>query len=392
MQLNLGTKIRALRQRDGRTQDALAEALGITAQAVSRWESGGSYPDIEMIPAIANYFHISIDELFGYHDDREKTIKDILDAATNVLSRQGFIMTRGSLPDDVGECVKMLRVAAEEFPNEPKILLKLAQALQMWGWNKYGAKGHITGPEGLIEEDVEYNAQNVYWQEALRVYEKILRSEPTPEIRVAAIRQIIPLYCKMGEYERAKVLACQQNPLAICKEILLPLATAGQEKARYLSEQILALLYALRFALSESNALHPNLSTESRRQVLESQIHLYETIFSDGRCGVCHMDLAQLYLELFDCMNDDRINDDRINDTSRLICFDRAFEHYKAYERIRNAAEYHYSAPLVRDLPPLDVSGLPPVEKDFWKKRFKIHPSPIIETVRSHSKYAECFE
>ena len=42
MQLNLGTKIRTLRQRDGRTQDALAEALGVSAQAVSRWESGGS--------------------------------------------------------------------------------------------------------------------------------------------------------------------------------------------------------------------------------------------------------------------------------------------------------------------------------------------------------------
>jgi transcriptional regulator with XRE-family HTH domain len=61
MQLNIGAKIRELRKRDGRTQDALAEALGVTAQAVSRWESGGSYPDMEMIPAIANYFHISID-------------------------------------------------------------------------------------------------------------------------------------------------------------------------------------------------------------------------------------------------------------------------------------------------------------------------------------------
>jgi len=42
MQLNIGTKIRELRRRDGRTQDHLAEALGITAQAISRWESGVS--------------------------------------------------------------------------------------------------------------------------------------------------------------------------------------------------------------------------------------------------------------------------------------------------------------------------------------------------------------
>lgn len=319
MQLNLGMKIRALRNRDGRTQENLAEALGITAQAVSRWESGGSYPDMEMIPVIANYFHISIDELFGYHNDREKKIKNVLEAATNVLTRQGFIMTRGELPEEVGECLKMLRVAADEFPNEPRILLKLAQALQMWGWNKCGAKGRI-GPSGMIEEDVEYNAKNEYWQEALQVYEKILRSDPTPEDQEAAVRQVIPLYCKMGEYERAKTLACQQNPLIICKELLLPLATAGQEKARYLSEQILALLYALRFSLSESNALHPNISDEYRRQILESQIRLYETVFSDGRCGPCHMDLAQLYLELLDCMNGEGIDD-----KGRLACFDKAF-------------------------------------------------------------------
>ena len=387
MQLNLGTKIRALRRRDGRTQDALAEALGITAQAVSRWEAGGSYPDMEMIPAIANYFHISIDELFGYHDDREKKVKNILDAATNVLTRQGLILVRGSLPEEVGECVKMLRAAAEEFPNDPKILLKLAQALQMWGWNQYGAKGSAPGPNGMIEEDVEYNAQNVYWQEALRVYEKILRSNPGPEDREAAIRQLTALYCKMGEYEKAKALASQQNPLIICKELLLPLATAGKEKARYQSEQIIALLYALRFALSDSGALHPNVSTEHQRQLLESQIHLYEAVFSDGRCGACHMDLAQLYLELLDSMNGDACDDE-----SRLACFDKAFEHYKAYERARNVAEYPYSAPLVMDLPPITVGDLPPVEKDFWKKRFKLHPLPITERIRSHPKYAECFD
>ena len=70
MKLNLGTTIRELRRRDDRTQEELAALLGVTAQAVSRWESGGCYPDMEMIPAIANVFGISIDELFGYQGER----------------------------------------------------------------------------------------------------------------------------------------------------------------------------------------------------------------------------------------------------------------------------------------------------------------------------------
>lgn len=66
MQLNLGQKIRELRRRDGRKQEDLAKSLGVTCQAVSRWEAGGGYPDMEIIPAIANYFNVSIDELFSY--------------------------------------------------------------------------------------------------------------------------------------------------------------------------------------------------------------------------------------------------------------------------------------------------------------------------------------
>lgn len=42
MQLNLGEKIRSLRHRDSKTQEDLANVLGVTSQAVSRWESGGS--------------------------------------------------------------------------------------------------------------------------------------------------------------------------------------------------------------------------------------------------------------------------------------------------------------------------------------------------------------
>lgn len=388
MQLNLGTKIRELRRRDGRTQDSLAEALGVTAQAVSRWESGGSYPDMETIPAIANYFHISIDELFGYHNDREEKIKNILEIATKILTKQGFTMYQGSLSEDVGECVNMLRAASEEFPNEPKILLKLAQALFMWGWNKYGAKIHPADSLGIIEFDIEYNSQNIYWQEAVRAYEKTLKSNPAPEDRESAIRQITPLYCKMGEYEKAKSLANDQNALVICKEMLLPMATIGEEKARYQGERIMALLSNLKLAICESVALRPAVSSsEYGRQILLSVINLYETVFIDGRCGSRHWDIGNLYLILADCEMDNNGSLENV-----LTYFDKAFDHCKEYERIYNEEEYKYSAPLISNLPSLVKGDLAPFGEDFWKKRFETYQQDILNELRKNPKYAECFK
>ena len=339
MQLNLGIKIRELRRRDGRTQDNLAESLGVTAQAVSRWEAGRSYPDMEMIPAIANYFHVSIDELFGYHDEREEKIRTILEKASGILTKQGFTMYQGSLSEDVLECVNMLRAASEEFPNEPKILLKLAQALHMWGWNKYGAKGYLSDSSGIIEDDIEYNSQNVYWQEAVRAYEKLLKCDPSPEDREMAIRHITPLYCRMGEYEKAKALANDQNALVICKEVLLPLATVGEEKARYQGERIMALLSNLRFAISESVATRPAVSSsEYGREILLSVISFYETVFADGRCGRWHWDIGNLYLTLVHYETDNGGSMEKI-----LEFFDKGFDHCKEYMRICKEDEYQYS-------------------------------------------------
>lgn len=388
MQLNLGVKIRELRRRDGRTQENLAEALGVTAQAVSRWESGGSYPDMEMIPSIANYFHVSIDELFGYHDEREEKIKTILENATKILSKQGFTMYQGSLSDDVEECVNMLRAASEEFPNEPKILMKLAQALHMWGWNKYGGKVHLPDSSGVIEYDIEYNSKNIYWQEAARVYEKLLKSNPSTDDREKAIRQITPLYCSLGEYEKAKALANDQNSLVVCKEVLLPLATVGEEKARYQGERIMELLSNLEYAILEAVATRPAVSSsEYGRQILLSVISFYEAVFSDGRCGRWHWDIGHLYLTLIHYEIDNYGSMEKI-----LDYFDKAFDHCKEYERIRNEGEYQYSAPLVTALPKIEKGSLLPFGEDFWEKQLRRIRKNIVEEIRKNPKYAECFE
>lgn len=64
--MNIGNKIRELRRSNGLTQEQLAASLNISAQAVSKWEMGASYPDIAMIPTIAAFFKVSLDELFDF--------------------------------------------------------------------------------------------------------------------------------------------------------------------------------------------------------------------------------------------------------------------------------------------------------------------------------------
>ena len=64
MALNIGGNIKGLRLEKGITQEQLAEHLSITYQSVSKWENNVTSPDLHLIPAIAGYFDVSIDELF----------------------------------------------------------------------------------------------------------------------------------------------------------------------------------------------------------------------------------------------------------------------------------------------------------------------------------------
>ena len=76
--MNLGNKIRELRRANNLTQEQLAATLNISAQAVSKWEMGASYPDMTMIPTLAAFFKVTLDELFDFDvKNVDKEIEDI---------------------------------------------------------------------------------------------------------------------------------------------------------------------------------------------------------------------------------------------------------------------------------------------------------------------------
>ena len=117
--IKIGKKIRLLRKNNDITQDKLAAYLGVTPQAVSRWESEICYPDIETLPQIADFFGVGMDELLCYDSIQKETrIKEYLDKA-------------GALADAerLGECLVLLREANAEIPSSYEIQLELAKIL-----------------------------------------------------------------------------------------------------------------------------------------------------------------------------------------------------------------------------------------------------------------------
>ena len=72
MNLNFAENFKNLRKQKGITQEKISEALGVSSQSVSRWELGICYPDIEMLPSIANYFGVSVDNLLSNDVDSKK--------------------------------------------------------------------------------------------------------------------------------------------------------------------------------------------------------------------------------------------------------------------------------------------------------------------------------
>ena len=94
--IKINEQIAILRKQKGLTQEELAGALGVTNQAVSKWESAQCCPDIQLLPLIADYFGVSIDELMGHNTVVQKTefVSDgLIDKAMAILNEKGQLST-----------------------------------------------------------------------------------------------------------------------------------------------------------------------------------------------------------------------------------------------------------------------------------------------------------
>jgi transcriptional regulator with XRE-family HTH domain len=84
----LNDRIKILRKSIDITQEQLAEIVGVSPQAVSRWECGTTSPDITLLPRLAEIFKITVDELLGVNENqRVKEIGNIVSEAEKLINK-----------------------------------------------------------------------------------------------------------------------------------------------------------------------------------------------------------------------------------------------------------------------------------------------------------------
>ncbi len=165
MKITIGENIRHYRKELCLTQEQLAEAMGVTVGAVSKWESGLSNPDIGMIPELADLFEISVDVLFGYQ----------LNCRTMELAAEKIRNLRISkrIQEGIAEAEKAL----QRYPNSFDVVYQSADLFQLAGVERndksalhkalelYGrACGLISQntDEGISELSLQINIGQVY--------------------------------------------------------------------------------------------------------------------------------------------------------------------------------------------------------------------------------------
>lgn len=150
MKIKLGNKIKELRKSKNISQEILAEYLGVSFQAVSKWENEAGLPDVTLIPAIASFFEVSTDELFDYNRMENERKRDaICDEAAKC---------RGT---DPAKAENILREGLKQFPGDDIILNNLLYTMRSPERSEEVIKICKTLIECTHYDDVKYDALRI---------------------------------------------------------------------------------------------------------------------------------------------------------------------------------------------------------------------------------------
>ncbi|MBQ2729427.1 MAG: helix-turn-helix domain-containing protein [Clostridia bacterium] len=163
--IKIGEKIKSLRKQKDISQEVFANYLGVSFQAVSKWENGNTLPDITLIPAIASFFGVSTDELFDFNVYKtEKNIRAIVDEHSKYWY------------NDTERAEQIIRDGLKKYPGNETLLNCLI---------------------GVLAE-LHKN------EEVISIGKVLMETTKNDEIRIDTYRIMAMAYKEMGEYQLAK--------------------------------------------------------------------------------------------------------------------------------------------------------------------------------------------
>ena len=164
----IAENLKVLRKDKEWTQEEMAEMIGVSPQSVSKWERGDTYPDITLLPALANLYKVSVDSIIGMDKINEAEARNAVFTSAHEHLRAG----------DGIAAAKTLTEALKTFPADESIMSELALVL-------------------ALESDPEKLKQ------AADLCERVLAGNPTEKVRHTTRAAICFIYFKLGEKERA---------------------------------------------------------------------------------------------------------------------------------------------------------------------------------------------
>lgn len=259
--LKLGENLKKYRLNRELTQEQLADILGVSAQAVSRWENGTTYPDITLLPTIASCFEITLDELMGMEDFKsEEQLKKLL-AQLDENGSNGLIY----------ENVMLLREAVKTYPTNYQLQLRLVQQLVLCQYKN----GH-----GLSEEEqIDLN------REAAEIGKRILSHCTDGEIINPTIYQLAYIHSKLGEKEKAIEYAMKLPKIGCTNAIVLGDLYEGEQKKTHLKRAIkgyTAVLWGALRNLADPEYKDETMSTAERIAIMKKALAIFELVFENG--------------------------------------------------------------------------------------------------------------
>jgi len=244
MALYFSEKFRNLRKSSELTQEQIADVFHVSPQAVSRWETGATYPDIEILPSLADFFNVSVDDLLGVDiRKKEERMEELLDQMAGLYDRQW------SAEATLDAEIEILRGSLEEFPNNLYLLQRLAGALYDKTW--------------FLKVSGNNDEMRTYADESIKIYERIVNESKNytslpfldreygctyERVRCGAMQGLAYTYNEVGETAKAVGWAKKLPSLCCTDQMVLSRILRGEkseERANQIKRNISAYSKAL---------------------------------------------------------------------------------------------------------------------------------------------------